>query len=64
MLSRKRHPGSLCLHPMPLVFALAFVLRAAPNVYIECREPGWQVHRYEFNRERVLESLSVRISRL
>ncbi len=40
-------PSALARCALPAVFALAFVLRAAPIVYLEVREPGWHANHIE-----------------
>jgi len=53
---------SLFLRPLTWVFLLAFVLRAAPNVYLEWREPGWHantIDELEFYYDDVARSVIV-----
>ena len=47
-------------HPVTLIFMLAFILRAAPNIILELREPGWHsthINEIEFYYDDVARSL-------
>ncbi len=60
VLSRDRHVLRTAYYPLLFIFAVAFLLRAAPNVWLEWRQPGWHaanINEMEFYYDDVARSL-------